>query len=159
MSLPTTIAHNVLQDHWDGLLPIDINALADKLGVAVVYSKELPDNISGTYKYSDGKHICTINAKQSTTRQRFTLAHELGHYALLHGDRSDGEEIFHRQEGNRSPFETEANTFAAEILMPSQVVRHLIMEENITAPDALARRFNVSTRAMVIRLMNLGWIK
>lgn len=160
MSLPESVARNILQEHWDGFLPVDINALASSLSVVVVYSGDLPDTVVGSYSQADGRHTCAVNTNQSPARQRFVLAHELGHFALMHDERTDCEEIFRRQEGGGlSPFEAEANAFAEEILMPSQVVRHLIMGENITAPDALARRFDVTTRAMVIRLMNLGWIK
>lgn len=59
-----------------------------------------------------------LNQKDSLVRQRFTLAHELGHY-VLHMDygKNSYQEIYTRS-NESSTQEVEANYFAAELLMP-----------------------------------------
>lgn len=49
----------------------------------ILIQKEPMDNyLSGSLSYKDGTWIMTVNSKQHVNRQRFTLAHELGHYIL-----------------------------------------------------------------------------
>jgi len=94
------------------------------------------------------------------TRQRFTVAHEIGHY-VLHQHLED--EIFYRlqadtfgdglQEENKLR-EAEANAFAASLLMPS----FLVFDYWALTKDErrMARSFAVSPIAMHWRLVNLG---
>ena len=58
-------------------------------------------------------------------RQRFTAAHELGH-AVLHRDRMRGfveDAAVSEGDDTADPMEAEANRFAAELLMPEEVIR------------------------------------
>ncbi len=55
------------------------------LGLKALETKQLDDNISG---YIKGKEI-VVNGKQAGVRKAFTLAHEVSHYILGHGDRVD----------------------------------------------------------------------
>ncbi|UZP01950.1 ImmA/IrrE family metallo-endopeptidase [Clostridium botulinum] len=78
-------------------------------------------------------------------RDRFTLAHELGHY-LLHG-KSHVHLARMEKDKQIEPFrdpEWQANTFAAELLMPI----NLIDTDN---PFKIAREFKVSLKAAQIR--------
>lgn len=92
----------------------------------------------------------------SSRRDRFTKAHELGHYFLhyLYSD-TDGERSFGR--GGRDRVETEANVFASALLMPSGPFRRSHKE---LGGDkwALAARFEVSPQAAEVRaqVLNLG---
>jgi Zn-dependent peptidase ImmA (M78 family) len=121
------------------------------------------------HRRPDGSGVIGVNSEHPKTRQRFTIAHEIGHL-LLHG-----EEEFHidekaplalRDEVSSQaidPREIEANQFAAELLMPDTLVRASVgaliaAEANITAEDAierLAREYRVSPLAMTHRLSNL----
>ena len=108
-----------------------------------------------------------VNATHPKTRQRFTMAHELGHL-LLHEDRKMivDSHIYRRDEissmGTEAE-EVEANAFAAELLMPTELiydeVDDLLAEDpQITAKqlvDRLAKIFEVSSQAMEIRLGEL----
>lgn len=103
-----------------------------------------------------------INSDQPADRQRYSAAHELGHYVLRHARRGDAEIVspLGRRFNSR---EVEADSFAAEFLMPAgmilvelkQLTNHEKLEEAIYR---LADRFLVSYQAMVYRLAHLGII-
>ena len=95
-----------------------------------------------------------INRNRPFTRKRFTLAHELGHY-LLHGG-----ERFEDSGDRHSMIERQADAFAAELLMPSSMVRGTIAQLARISPkieivDELAWIFRVSRVAMKNRLADL----
>lgn len=54
--------------------------------------------------------------------------------------------------------EIEANKFSDELLMPSGVLRHLILEHGIANVTTLAHKFWVSEQTMLFRLKSLGFI-
>jgi len=94
-------------------------------------------------------------------RQRFTVAHELGHFMC--GHLTDDTPKF--RDGNKEYSidnyniqEYEANNYAAELLMPKEKISFLINEKGITTIEELAEILIVSYTAMRIRLKNLGWI-
>jgi hypothetical protein len=88
----------------------------------------------------------------SPLRDRFTIAHELGHY-FLHSRQGERPIVAYR-EGSSSRIEWEANWFAAALLMP----RDAFIDECGTNPDiaAVALRFGVSQDAARVRKVALG---
>lgn len=146
--------------------PVDVIGMAGALGVAC-HSAFLEDEISGMLeRVSKGVYKCTYNASHPVTRQRFTVAHEIGHYMLhrkLIGEgvddnrayRSTDAGKYHNTEiGPRE--ETEANRFAASVLMPTNLVRSKISNNPDVTNSQLALEFNVSEQAMQIRRSGLG---
>jgi Zn-dependent peptidase ImmA (M78 family) len=141
-------------------IPVDITALAESLGVAVWESPFLPPSISGKL-FRDPRHggasgySILINSRESYTRKRFTVAHEVAHF-LLHRKRlGEGvaEDAWYRS-GFAVSEEREANRFAADLLIPpAQLARWTRC--GVTDPDELARCFEVSSRAMRIQLGRL----
>lgn len=114
--------------------------------------------------------VIGVNSLDAPARQRFTIAHELGHM-LLHGKQQDmfidrSHAVVFRRAGKSDQSERreiEANGFAAEILMPRDfLLADWENEKNIDGFDAealiakLARRYQVSSQAMTIRLTVLG---
>jgi Zn-dependent peptidase ImmA (M78 family) len=99
-------------------------------------------------------------------RQRFTIAHEVGHL-LLHGRDDlhvDRDFRVHRRDDRSSQAidaqEIAANAFAAELLMPTVFMRAEVSGAPVAFDDDarvqdLARTFEVSVQAMVIRLTNI----
>lgn len=156
MSRPVDYAQSLLARYWDRTIPIDPKQLIDNIDDLQVVSENLPDNISGriNYDFNKNSYIITVNENHHPNRQRFTIAHELGHYVLGHGSKED---VLYRN-GDSDPDEIEANAFAAEILMPQGVIRHLIFEQDITDIRILAKKLWVSDDAMYYRLRNLGLI-
>jgi Zn-dependent peptidase ImmA (M78 family) len=137
---------------------IDVHKIAESLSIKIV-PHQFSDGISGVF-YKKGKELFLgVHSEDFPTRQRFTIAHEIGHYTLhaddlLHFDKNV-EQMFFRTEFLSSIEEREANIFAAEILMPELLVEKC-MQRNIDSVEEMAEYFKVSTLAMNYRLINLG---
>jgi len=140
-----------------GKAPVDVAAVAHRLGLAV-YVSPLPEGVSGAllkdarYDTKSG-FVIFVDDSEAPVRQRFTAAHEIGHF-VLHRDRiGDGvqDNYLLRSEGFSSRMEVEANRFAADLLMPFPLINKFIAEGVRDVP-ALAKRFLVSEIAMAIRL-------
>ncbi|NKC16692.1 MAG: ImmA/IrrE family metallo-endopeptidase [Gammaproteobacteria bacterium] len=148
--------------------PVDVVALAERLGLTVVL-EELDDDVSGLLMVKGGKAIIVVNAEHHPNRQRFTAAHELAHYAL-HNSGADhlfvDRKVFFRDEAaatGEDVQEIEANKFAAELLMPKALLGQALEDENIDLLDdfdvhRLARKFKVSEQALGFRLASLQLI-
>lgn len=153
---PTQKARQVLINHWDGELPIDPAALAGKLGIFV--KPVTGCDYSGKAYQEEGSGIIEYNDSESKLRQRFTIAHELGHHVMSHTDAThqfrDDPSKFNLNVA--IPAETQANKFAAELLMPKLAIEHFVFNEKISSLKTLAELFSVSTVAMQYRLKNLG---
>jgi len=158
-------AQQLLQKAWwkepwsEVRLPVDPFAIARELGVKVFVDRSLPADVSGMLRkqagYSDPEIL--LNASDSRNRQRFTCAHELGHYTQRVKSGKDGvwEYVDKRDplsSQGMDPDEVYANQFAAELLMPQDVVVKRAAGSNTAA---LAIDFGVSGDAMGFRLDNL----
>jgi Zn-dependent peptidase ImmA (M78 family) len=133
----------------------DLIARADGVHVDVL-DEETSLSYSGWYKFEDGRPVILYNAREPLTRQRFTIAHELGHHVLRHGERPrDNASSFSLLA--QDPRERAANAFAAELLMPAGAVRARAQSPNARL-ERLAREFGVSSVAMRFRLKNLGLV-
>jgi transcriptional regulator with XRE-family HTH domain len=134
--------------------PVDVRQLAALCG-ALVLPGTFPEALSGLILELDGEGaVIGVNSRHAKVRQRFSMAHELGHHLLRHADR------FHLDVDDGAPpdydyaSERAANEFAAELLMPRRFLAPAF-DEDPNAPS-LARRFDVSAIAMGYRLVNLG---
>jgi len=120
------------------------------------------------------KAVIGVNRNHQANRQRFTIAHELGHFLLhegepVHVDETESYRIERRSSKSSAgddPMEIEANAFAAELLMPAIFLRRDLDErgDNVdlsddAAVEALASRYKVSVTAMTFRLANLGYLR
>jgi Zn-dependent peptidase ImmA (M78 family) len=141
-------------------LPVDPFYIAKALGISV-YGKPLDPDISGMLikrSHADDPEMI-LNLDDHRNRQRFTCAHELGHFNLRsqRGSFEDWEYVDHRGtlagEGT-DPDEMYANAFAATLLMPQRAIKKLWDGDGEVAP--LAYTFGVSVEAMSNRLKNLG---
>lgn len=144
--------------------PVDLKGLANSLGVEVrhVY---LDDDISGMIEHKNERYVISVNALDACYRQRFTIAHELGHFMNhrhLMQDGIDDNRAYRSTSSGRyhnteigPAEETQANRFAAALLMPAKAVRRAY-NEGLKDVNELARKFQVSKQAMRIRLESLG---
>lgn len=145
----------VIAKHWDST-PVPIDAIIYEIGLKLYY-EPLDDNISGYIQRTNGTYKIVVNSSHAPTRQRFTAAHELGHY-IYHRDllgEGVGDDKAYRAERTkmanpniRPIHERQANSFAANVLMP----RHRLVGLDAEDTASLAARFNVSQEAMRIRL-------
>lgn len=155
---PTGKAQELLEKYWDGKLPIDPASIAEKMGITVKPVSFC--GYSGKAFQDNGKSVIEFDDREFPLRQRFTIAHELGHHVL--GHTKDGHQ-FRDEVGKFNlnvtiPEETEANKFAAELLAPEIAIKHYVFNKNINSLTKLANLFSVSTVAMKYRLTNLGLI-
>ncbi|WUJ72302.1 XRE family transcriptional regulator [Kribbella soli] len=102
--------------------------------------------IDGLSQWVDGHPIMFVNSIAPTDRKRLTLAHELGHLVL------HSEEIV-------EDVEDQANSFAAEFLMPIEVIRPQLRNLQVNLLFDLKREWGVSMAAIVERAYNAGLIK
>lgn len=173
MSVQTAIAqadHLIKQFQCSGPR-IDVERIAIGLRLSVVRAN-LGHDVSGLLVTNKGTSFVCIHEDHHPKRQRFTIAHEIGHHVLRHQFQS-GDHVhvdlgyFISQRGPRAstgldPKEVEANQFAAALLMPEGLVRREVAALAGKKPlldshvEQLVTLFDVSEQAMTIRLSNLG---
>lgn len=147
--------------------PLNIEAVIRSLGIELDKKAKLHSEISGQIELLPNRlYRISANKDDNYLRQRFTMAHELGHYLLhqnLIGDGVDDNRLYRSvpagQFYNRAitpAHETEANRFAAAVLMPSELVKEGRRE--LGDVEQIAKRFQVSKQAMEIRLRALGLV-
>ena len=155
------LTSNILLQNDMYKLPANVIQIANACGIKV-YAGELMDGISGAITYDKESELfeITVNKNDSLERQRFTIAHELGHY-FLHKDMLEKDE-FHIDAMYRGNItndekardkEKEVDYFAGALLMNRVMLENLYNEYSIAE---LADIFKVSVSAMTVRLDILG---
>lgn len=145
------LSTNILMNNDMLKIPVDVLKLA-KLNDIKVYEADLEKNISGAIRYDKEtkKFEILINKNDSPVRQRFTIAHELGHF-FLHKEILENEKI-HIDIMYRMPDEKEKEVdyFAGALLM-NKILLEKMYDEDTSILD-LAQLFKVSVSAMTVRL-------
>lgn len=154
--------------------PIPVEDVAKRSGVSLI-ALDLGEDVSGVlHMKSDAANI-GYNPNESKLRQRFTIAHELGHYFLHREDDKiyvDNENYYQTimfrttKQLNLSNAdyqrEREANSFAAALLMPQTLLLKELKKYNgfdlsdNSMITELAKKFDVSIQAMSFRIINLA---
>lgn len=142
--------------------PVPVEAMMRRRGIEIRRG-DLGD-VSGLLVRDGDRATIGVNSAHPPARQRFTIAHEFGHFILHEGivDHVDhGYRVNYRNDVSslaKDVEEIEANFFAASLLMPKRI---LDMCNGIDAIDddrrvrELAKRFSVSAHAMSLRLANV----
>lgn len=167
---PEEVAEKVLGELNIRDIPIPVEKIAEKLGARVSYEPfDGKDEVSGVLIKEGERVVIGINSSHAKTRQRFTIAHEIGHLVLKHRGDIFVDKTVRINRDSKSALaidksEIEANGFAASLLMP----RALLIQEfqkrlkkDSDKSDSmivaqLAKAFKVSSQAMEHRLNNLG---
>lgn len=121
-----------------------IDRIEERLGIDVVRVAEL----STAYSFIvEDRAVIAVPAVASWFWENFSLAHELGHLVLQH----------HAAEATHQAHEAAAHAFAAELLMPAELLRSSSWAD-LDAGQLAARVWDlgVSTEALAIRLESLG---
>ena len=146
--------------------PVNVEAAIRDLGLTLAKNADLPDGIAGHIRRVDGdKFEIASTKKDHYYRQRFTMAHELGHYVLHRGligsgvdddtkYRSTEKGDFYNSEIDEV-HERQANAFAATLLIPEQLIRKYVAENPQATLKDTAVAFQVSPSAMRWRLKSL----
>jgi Zn-dependent peptidase ImmA (M78 family) len=165
-----SLVQETLARHEVTEAPVPVEQITKAHGARIFY-QSLEDDVSG-FLYRDAvQSVIGVNTHHSPVRQKFTTAHELGHLLLhdqeqLHIDR--GFRVRLRDDVSSQgtdEAEREANFFAASLLMPKDFLKaDLAGEDSVDLLDdaflhGIARKYGVSTQALVNRLKNLGYIQ
>lgn len=140
-------------------VPIPVNAIADKLDIEIKYDEELDKQTSGYLKFKDNRWTIGVNAKHHIGRQRYIIAHEIGHYmlhkqhAMTEGIMQDSTLFKTNEKDNR---EIAANNFANNLLMPEEAFNREI-KAGMTSIDSLSQHFDVCSLAIRYRAKELGY--
>lgn len=128
----------------------DVRELVRRLGGRVV----IGDSRESLQVNGAGDFTIYLPHMTSSRRDRFTIAHELGHYFLhyLHPNREVAASF---GRGERNTVETQANVFASSLLMPEEQFRAAWHKHGGTT-RALATLFDVSPAAVEVRAEVLG---
>lgn len=180
-------AIKILSEFWDRSFPVDVESIAESMGISVLYGSQealgqtgralglvkIPSGdpgpeISGMIvKPLDGDAVILVNRDDTIERQRFTVAHELGHYF---------ERLVFRKQSRESPIsqvdfvaarvptvlgepdtrseEIFADAFAHSFLMPEERLRTL-WDLGYSLQE-LSEYFRVSEHSMANRVVQLG---
>ncbi len=177
--LLTALATSFLEENWNGGFPIDVEAICDNLGIGIVPIKNLNFEFGiDAFITSDFKTIFVDDDEFSkeSSRYRFSIAHELGHY-VLHRDfypkDIKGLDAFLGASANYSNRDSEfqANYFAGKLLVPDEELRLKMSEvfkgnpketawqmsasEKEAAYNDIIRHFKVSGQTLSIRLADV----
>ena len=167
MTKPKKSPEQALKDSGVTERPVDLNKILEHHGIRL-YSLPANADIFGAIVGERGHVLIAINPNQHIHRQRFTIAHELGHY-FCHSDDDtpaqfvDGDFRLHwrNTESSRGVNwqEIEANRYAAALLMPEKLLREDVDQLgkiDDSAVRRLASLYKVSRVSMQYRLINLG---
>lgn len=139
----------------DADLNIDIKQVA-KLNEIEISYETMESSQSGYLKNINDKWVIGVNIQHNPKRQRFTIAHELGHYFMHREKNLDFEDATFFRIDNSTSIEYAANEFAARLLMPEDRVRKAI-DGGLKSLEKLADMFLVSTAAIKFRVVSLGY--
>lgn len=136
--------------------PRDIEAIIEKVGIDVV-SAPLTEETSGLIikrdEFSDPQIY--VDSTEPRVRQRFTLAHELGHYfERANADDMEYSFLDRRGSDHYDLHEFYADEFAGTLLMPEDEIERL--QKDGAEPVEMASHFGVSVAAVNMRLKRLN---
>lgn len=125
-------------------LPVKVVKLCHSLGIQVKYY-ESSDGNDGYCKMYPNKPYIFVNKLCSKERQRFTVAHELGHIILGHVGKY---KLVNREPSeNDSPIEKEANVFASRLLAPACILHEIGIQD----PQEISELCGISLQSAEIR--------
>ncbi|KOO43081.1 ImmA/IrrE family metallo-endopeptidase [Priestia koreensis] len=147
--------------------PINLELLVERLGGKIIESANIDENMEAKIEKVEDSFVITIDPNRYPKRQRFSIAHELGHLFLHMGYLINPEKwnstneyidsVYYRYGYNLEEFE--ANEFAACLLMPLEEFLN-ISKQNLNGEfyniEEIAKYFNVSTQAVSYRGKILG---
>jgi Zn-dependent peptidase ImmA (M78 family) len=136
-----------------------LDVVEERLKLPVFIDRFGQADVAGVLlKRGDGDHFIAVNADREfgSPRQRFTLAHEVGHVRMGHQPRVDmAKDLFN---GGRDEQEVAANYFAAEFVAPRQAVVAWLEERDLVSeaesPETIAKlglSFGLSFKATCYR--------
>lgn len=163
---PESAARDILRKHNVVSAPVNVIDIAQKLGAKVIIKDTLDADLCGMLYREGGDIIIGVNGSHIQQRQRFTIAHEIGHLVMhshiinkVHVDRMFTEQLKRDKRASLGvdKIEIEANRFAAELLMPTELLMKAV-DDRMDVENGLqklAEDYKVSLQAMTIKLTRL----
>lgn len=154
---PAKMAARRVLEKYNLSPPVDLYQLAKEMKIGIHY-RSLPANCDGwTVSLKSNlavEYIILVNFRSFAVRQRFTIAHEIGHIVLNHCDRSNVFMYKHPKITVNDNFilERDADIFASELLIPTPHLLKLIKSDETQDIKRLSDFFQVSKQAMAIKL-------
>lgn len=153
------MANDVLEKYQVNDAPVPVERLAKDMNLGLYFARFPNDDVAGLLSLEDEPKI-VVNVAHAPSRKAFTIAHELGHFVLHQKELSDNPDIavLYRRPIAREtdPVEKEANCFAANLLVPENL---LARYHDWNQPTwRIAKIFGVSEDVMTYRLRNTGRI-
>ncbi len=157
---PLRRAQKVLEDlQIDTAVKIDPFLIAEKLTGKSVFLENVQGFNGMLITVEDRNAILINNSIREEGKKRFTCAHEIGHF-LLHGDKK--ERIRCTEEDidviyKKKYIESEANEFASELLIPTEILKKLINGKDPSKAllNTLMDRFGTTLTATVLKYIKL----
>lgn len=154
------------QEYGPNVYPMDIDALVEGVILTSGFSDQLVID-RGSFDSFEGSLVRTRNTRKWTMllnsnisnarRQRFTFAHELGHFMCHRELRDTFEDSEETLNDFRDEIETEANVFASWLLMPANFLRDEFQKRpwETETLRAIGSRFECSLQASALRYVQL----
>jgi Zn-dependent peptidase ImmA (M78 family) len=134
-----------------------LSVVEERAGLPVVVSAALPGDIAGACWRGGDTTVLWVNGAQAPVRRRFTLAHELAHAWIGHDGTVEVDTWATLNGATTTPYEVQANAFAAELLVPEPVMEEVIdREPTLEEVVCIAAFCGVSAIVVVYRLKTLG---
>lgn len=159
-----SIAEQILHDKGQGkAIPTDLAALYRNEGVDVRFFDSTQE-FDGRVELCLNRPTIYVNTRfrpPQQSRARFTLAHELGHFFLHRQHLRLGRvfvDKFIRFGTLLDSLEVEANEFASECLLPTEIVRGVIENKilSLELVQSLAERAQASSQATAIKIASIA---
>lgn len=167
---PEDRAQKLLDDLGYDTIPVPVDKIAKQRGAQLRYSP-LDKELCGMVFVKDGVPIIGVNALHHPNRQRFSIAHEIGHLELhrdhitskVHVDKGFKVSVLRRDANSATGterLEIEANQFAAALLIPRKVLDEVLATAHVEIDDDdamenWAKTFKVSKATLEFRIKNL----
>lgn len=160
MSNYTTKTLEILEK-YKNKTPVPILKIAKELSLKVFKTDDFTDNQSGLIRKEGDDYCIYVNQSHSSTRMRFTIAHEIAHYLehiLPNNNRLPNNYVtLNRQSVNgddeqsedEQKMEAEANKLAAKLLMPEK--KFAESWEKAKSIEEVSSCFDVSVSAVAVR--------
>lgn len=145
------MARALVQQFGFTVPPIDVYKIAAGLGIEVI-ELTLPNWFFGVLMNVNSDFYIAVNKGMSQQSKRFTIAHELAHFQL------HGQQLAYMKNSKRDYYHREADVFAAELCMPSNMVKQEALKW-CNDYKYLAQLFQVSQIAMVRKMQELRLLR
>lgn len=133
--------------------PVYPEDLAERIGIQVRY--HCVDDVDFSFSLKkDGEYFIFAYISSNQGRDRWSVAHELGHIVLGHYELYPVDTIMYDRLTDRERYilDREADIFTEELLMPAEWIMKYTLKET-----ELRELFKVSKEAMSIRLSKLNY--